>query len=181
MKKLFLVLFIITVCFSHGQELDSLKVIEIPRSYADRVGEPFKVKQDSLYIFRTTDVLLVNKKSFSALKNVYLSTLDQDKMTKDLIEKYTQTLSRNIDLERKLKINFRESDSLDLEVYKRTQATLTNTQRALDYTINSLEKASTSLDLVEKNARRERRKNVFEKILIGIAGIGAGVLVGVSL
>ncbi len=180
MKKL-VFLFVFAVSFSFGQDLDSLNVIEIPRSYADRVGKPFRVAEDSLYVFKTSEVYLVNVKSFEALTNVYLSTLDQDKMTKDLIEKYTKTLSRNIDLERKLKINFRASDSLDLEVYKRTQATLTNTQRALDFTINSLEKASNSLEIVDKNAKRQRRKSAFEKILFAIGGVGIGVLVGVSL
>ncbi len=181
MKNLFILLFILTASFSYGQDIDSIQVIEIPESYANRQGEPFIVKRDSLYIFRTPDIYLVNKKSFLAIKNVYLSTLEQDKMTKSLIEKYSETLSRNIELERQLKINFKASDSLDLEVYKRTQATLSNTQRALDYTINSLDKATTSLELVEKNTKRQRRKSAFEKILYAIGGVGIGVLVGVSL
>ncbi len=181
MKKIAIIFLLFTVSISFGQDLDSLKVIEIPKSYADRIGEPFQVKEDSLYRFRTSDIYLVNVKSFTALKKVYLSTLDQDKMTKDLIEKYTQTLRKNIDLEKKLKINFQASDSLDLEVYKRTQTTLANTQRALDYTINSLEKASNSLEIVEKNAKRQRRKSAFEKFLFALGGVGIGVLVGVSL
>lgn len=163
------------------QEIDSLKVIEISQSYANRTGEPFTVKKDSLYVFRTPDIYLVNKKSFLAIKNVYQSTIDKDKMTKDIIEKYTQTLRRNIDLERRLTINFTESDSLDLVVYQKTQVTLNHTQKALDYTLNSLEKATKSFELVEKATKRERRKTIFEKTLIGLAGIGIGVLVGVSL
>ncbi len=181
MKKLVVLSLLFLSSFSFGQDIDSLKVIEIPSSYADRVGEPLQVKQDSLYLFRTSDVYLVNVKSFTALRNVYLSTLDQDKMTKDLIEKYSQTLRRNIDLERKLKINFQASDSLDLEIYKRTQATLANTQKALDYTLNSLEKASNSLEIVDKNTKRQRRKSAFEKFLFALGGIGIGVIVGVSL
>lgn len=181
MKNLVLFILLLSVSFTYCQDIDSLKVIEIPESYANRQGEPYTVKQDSLYIFRTPDVYLVNKKSFLAIKNVYLSTLDQDKMTKDLIEKYTQTLGRNIELERRLKINFKASDSLDLEVYKRTQATLSNTQRALDFTINSLEKANNSLELIEKNTKRQRRKSAFEKVLFALGGVGIGVLVGVSL
>jgi len=102
-------------------------------------------------------------------------------MTKELVEKYTQTLRRNIDLEKRLNINFTKSDSLDQIVYQKTQITLNHTQKALDYTINSLDKASNSLELVEKASKRQRRKNVFEKILICIAGVGAGVLVGISL
>ncbi|WP_299259857.1 hypothetical protein [uncultured Aquimarina sp.] len=181
MKKIILILFILSICEVFCQEKDSLKVIEIPESYADRSGEPFAVKKDSLYVFRTPDVFLVNKKSFLAIKNVYQSTIDQDKMTKELVEKYTQTLRRNIDLEKRLNINFTKSDSLDQIVYQKTQITLDHTQKALDYTINSLDKASNSLELVEKASKRQRRKNVFEKILIGIAGVGAGVLIGVSL
>jgi len=181
MKNLLLFLLTLTVSFSYSQDTNSSKIIEIPESYADRKGEPFLVKRDSLYVFRTPDIYLVNKKTFLAFKNVFTSTLDQDKMTQSLIEKYSQTLSRNIDLERKLKINFKASDSLDLQVYKRTQETLANTQRALDYTINSLEKASDSLEIVEKNTKRQRRKSAFEKILFAIGGIGIGVIVGVTL
>ncbi len=181
MKNLFIFLFILTTSLSYGQELGTSKIIEIPESYADRKGEPLIVKKDSVYVFRTPDIYLVNKKSFLAIKNVYISTLEQDKMTQSLIEKYSETLSRNIELERRLKINFKTSDSLDLEVYKRTQETLSNTQRALDYTINSLDKATTSLELVEKNTKRQRRKGTFEKILFAIGGVGIGVLVGVSL
>ncbi|WP_298548782.1 hypothetical protein [uncultured Aquimarina sp.] len=181
MKKIVFTLLIFSVCKVFSQEIDSLKVIEIKESYANRSGEPFTVKKDSLYVFRTPDIFLVNKKSFLAIKNVYQSTIDQDKMTKELVEKYTQTLRRNIDLERRLNINFTKSDSLDQIVYQKTQATLSNTQKALDYTINSLDKATNSLELVEKATKRQRRKTVFEKILIGVAGVGAGVLLGVSL
>ncbi len=181
MNKLLSLFFILTVSTTFCQEIDSLKVIEISESYANRTGEPLIVKKDSLYVFRTPDIYLVNKKSFLAIKNVYQSTIDQDKMTKEIIEKYTQTLRRNIDLERRLTINFTKSDSLDQIVYQKTQATLNHTQKALDYTVNSLEKATNSLELVEKVNKRQRRKTVLEKILIGLAGVGAGVLVGVSL
>ncbi|WP_024768071.1 hypothetical protein [Aquimarina macrocephali] len=181
MKKFISILFIVIVSNAFCQEIDSLKVIEIPESYANRAGEPFIVKKDSLYVFRTPDIFLVNKKSFLAIKNVYQSTIEQDKMTKELVEKYSQTLRRNIDLERSLKINFAKNDSLDRMVYQKTQATLQNTQKALDYTVNSLEKATSSLELVDKTIKRQRRKTVFEKILIGVAGIGAGLLIGVSL
>ncbi|GAA4273783.1 hypothetical protein U6A24_02400 [Aquimarina gracilis] len=181
MKKYFFFFLTFIISYTYSQDLDSLKIIEIPASFADYEGEAPTVKKDSLYIFRTPDIYLINKKSFSAIREVYLSTLNQDKMTKDLIEKYTKTLSRNIDLERKLKINFKASDSLDLEIYKRTQATLSNTQRALDYTINSLEKANNSLELIEKNTKRQRRKSAFEKVLFALGGVGIGVLVGVSL
>ncbi|WP_340200009.1 hypothetical protein [Ascidiimonas sp. W6] len=181
MQKLVFILFILTVFKTFCQEVDSLKVIEIPESYSNRIGEPLSVKKDSLYIFRTPDIYLVNKKSFLAFKNVYQSTLDQDKMTKEIIEKYTQTLRRNIDLERRLTINFTKSDSLDKIVYQKTQTTLVNAQKALDYTVNSLEKATNSLELIERVNRQQRKKTVFEKILIGLAGFGAGVLVGISL
>ncbi|KAA1243033.1 hypothetical protein [Aquimarina sp. RZ0] len=181
MKRLVFTLCIVMVSKTFCQEIDSLKVIEIPESYSNHTGEPLTVKIDSLYRFKTSDIYLVNKKSFLAIKNVYQTTIEQDKMTKELIKKYTQTLHRNIDLERSLKINFTKSDSLDQIVYEKTQATLNNTQKALDYTINSLEKATNSLELVEKATKRQRRKTVFEKILIGVAGIGAGVLVGISL
>ena len=162
-------------------EINDLQVIEIPEAYAEHSGEPLEVKKDSLYIFKTSEVFLVNKKSFSAIKNVYQSTINKDKMTKELVDKYTQTLKRNMDLERKLVANFGKSDSLDAVVYQKTQATLAHTQKALDYTVNSLENASKSLELVEKARKQQRTKSIFEKILIGIAGIGAGVLVGVSL
>ena len=181
MKKIAIALLFITVSITFGQEKNALKVIEIPNSYADYVGEAFQVKKDSLYVFRTPDVYLVNKKSFLAIKSVYQSTIDQDKMTKDLIEKYTTTLRRNMDLERRLEINFTQTDSLDQIVYEKTQTTLTNTQKALDYTVKSLESATNSLELVEKATKRERRKTVFEKVLFGLAGIGVGVLVGISL
>ncbi|NHN24086.1 hypothetical protein FIA58_000220 [Flavobacterium jejuense] len=181
MRKIAIAFLLGTVSITFGQEMDTLKIIEIPESYANRIGEPFIVKQDSLYLFRTADVYLVNKKSFLAIKNVYQSTINQDKMTKDLIEKYTETLSRNIDLERRLEINFTQTDSLDQIVYEKTQATLNNTQKALDYTVKSLESATTSLELVEKATKRERRKTVFEKVLIGVAGVGVGILIGISL
>ncbi|MEW7289077.1 hypothetical protein [Aquimarina sp. 2304DJ70-9] len=181
MKIVMLILFIATVSATFGQEIDSLNIIEIPESYANRLGEPLTVKKDSLYVFRTPDIYLVNKKSFLAIKNVYQSTINQDKMTQELVEKYTQTLRRNIDLEGRLQTNFAKSDSLDQIVYKKTQVTLNHTQKALDYTVNSLEKATNSLELVEKATRRQKGKTVFEKILIGVAGVGAGVLVGVSL
>ena len=182
MKNLFFFFFLgLFTYFSYSQELDSLKVIEIPESYANRQGQPFMVKKDSLYLFHTPDIYLVNKKSFLALESFYKNMSNRNDMTNALLENYTKTLRRNLELENKLKINFDENDALDKAIYERTQATLANTQKALDYTINSLEKATNSLDLVEKNVKKQRRKGVFEKVLIAIGGIGVGVLVGVSL
>ena len=181
MKNILFVVLALMVSKLCCQELDSSKVIEIPESYEDRNGEPFVVKKDSLYIFRTPNVFLVNKKSFLAIKNVYQSTINQNRMTKELVDRYTQTLHKNIDLERRLNINFTKNDSLDLIVYQKTQTTLDHTQKALDYTINSLDKATSSLDLVQKANKRQRRKSVFEKILISMAGVGAGILVGITL
>lgn len=181
MKKVIILAFLFSITFSYGQQArDSVKVIEIPASYANLVGEPLIVKKDSLYRFKTPEIYLVNKKSFLAMKSIYQATIDQDKMTKELVEKYTTTLRRNIDLERKLKLNFQESDSLDQKIYERNQITLDRTQKALDYTIESLDKATKSLDIIEKEGKRQRRKNVFEKILIGTAGIGVGILVGLA-
>lgn len=181
MKKVFITCFLFTLISSFGQVArDSVKVIEIPASYANFVGEPLTVKKDSLYTFKTPDIYLVNKKSFLAMKSVYQTTIDQDKMTKELVEKYTTTLRRNVDLERMLKINFRESDSLDQKLYERNQITLDRTQKALDYTISSLDKATKSLDIIEKESKRQRRKTVFEKILIGTAGVGVGILLGLA-
>ncbi|WP_128755236.1 hypothetical protein [Aquimarina sediminis] len=181
MKNLLFSFLLMFISFSYGQVTDSLKIIEIPESYADRQGKPFMVKKDSLYLFKTPDIYLVNKKSFLALESFYKNVSNQNDMTNALLENYTKTLRRNIELESRLKINFDETDALDKAIYERTQATLTNTQKALDYTINSLEKATNSLDLVEKNVKRQRKKSVFEKVLIGLGGIGIGVLVGVSL
>ncbi|WP_062054699.1 hypothetical protein [Aquimarina longa] len=174
-------LFIFLGFFSYSQELDSLKVIEIPESYANRQGQPFMVKKDSLYRFLTSDIYLVNKKSFLALESFYKNVSNRNDMTNALLENYTKTLRRNIALESKLKINFDENDALDKAIYQRTQATLINTQKALDYTIHSLDKATNSLEIVDKTVKKQRMKGVFEKVLIAIGGIGIGVLVGVSL
>ena len=181
MNKLTALIFIILTSKLLCQQSNTLDVIKIPESYANHAGEPIAVKKDSLYMFKTADVLLVNKKSFLAIKNVYQSTIDQDQMTKALVEKYTQTLKRNMDLERKLHVNFTENDSLDLLVYQKTQTTLNHTQKALDYTITSLDKATKSLALVEKASKRKRRKSIFEKILLSVAGLGVGALFGISL
>ena len=181
MKNILLFFFIFLFATTSYSQIDSLKTIEIPASYANRQGPPLLVKKDSLYTFRTSDIYLVNKKSFLALKGFYENVGKRNDMTNALLENYTKTLKRNIELESKLKINFDESDALDKEIYQRTQATLTNTQKALDYTINSLEKATNSLDIVEKNVKRQRTKSIFDKILIAIGGIGVGVLVGVSI
>ncbi len=178
---LHLLIFIFLISISYGQEINTANIIEIPASYADNIGPAQMVKKDSLYVFRTSDIFLVNKMSLDAMKKIYEEFSNQNDMTKTLVDNYTTTLKRNIELERTLKINFSKNDSLDQKIYERTQATLSNTQRALDYTINSLEKATNSLELVEKNVKRQRRKSVFEKALIAIAGVGVGVLVGVSL
>lgn len=181
MKKVIILISLLSIVSTFGQiARDSARVIEIPTSYANFIGEPLTVKKDSLYRFKTPEIYLVNKKAFLAMKSVYQTTINQDKMTKELVEKYAATLRRNIDLERKLKINFQESDSLDLKIYERNQLTLDRTQKALDYTISSLDKATKSLDIIEKEGKRQRRKSIFEKILIGTAGIGAGILVGLA-
>lgn len=181
MKKILVLFTILCVGKLFSQVPQKTTPIEVPATYANHLGEPISVKKDSLYVFRTADVFLVNKKSFLAIKNVYQSTVNTNEMTEQLIEKYTETLHKNIDLERKLNTNFAATDSLDLQVYQKMKTTLANTEKALEYTVNSLEKATNSLELVEKASKQQRKKTFFEKLLIGMAGVGAGILVGVSL
>ncbi len=176
-----LITLLLIISFSNAQDLDSLRIIEIPASYENYTGKAQTVKKDSLYIFRTSNIYLVNQQSFFALRKIYEDTKNKNEMTNTLLENYTKTLKRNVALENKLKINFEETDKLDQAIYERTQATLSNTQKVLDYTINSLEKATNSLEIVEKNTKRQRRKSAFEKILFAIGGVGIGVIVGVSL
>ena len=166
---------------AYSQQVDSTRIIEIPVSYADHEGEPLSVFKDSLYIFRSSNIYLINGKSFFALKKLYESTKEKDEMTKDLLENYRKTLMRNFDLENKFKVNFAEVDDLDRIVYNKTQETLKNTQRALDYTLNSLEKASNSLEIVGENVKRQKRKDTLEKIMFIFGGLGVGVLIGSSL
>ncbi len=187
MKNIFSFIFLIfCISFSYCQDLeivklDSLKAYEIPASYASKGGVPYMVKKNVPYIFRTSDVYLINSISYETMKDTYLGIRKKDSITAVILDKYSATLRRNVELENQLKINFKEGDSLDRIVYEKTQATLKNTQRALDYTINSLEKATNSLEIVEKNTKRQHVKSTFEKILFALGGVGIGVLVGVSL
>lgn len=171
--------FCVFFCFS--QTPDSLQIIKIPASYADRQGPPLSVKKDSLYTFGTADIYLVNKKSFAALKDLYENISNKNDMTSVLLDQYTNTLKENISLQDQLKTNFKSGDSLDKIGYQQAKSTLLETQKSLTHTINSLDKATNSLNEVEKNIKKQRRRTLFEKILIGFAGIGAGILVGISL
>ncbi|MEW7289045.1 hypothetical protein [Aquimarina sp. 2304DJ70-9] len=181
--------FIFSICFisiSYGQdlqivELDSLKAYEIPESYANREGVPYLVKKNAPYIFRTSAVYLLNSTSYNRMKDRFKIMKRKDSIYNEIDKNYTATLQRNERLETQLKSNFSKTDSLDQIIYQKTQATLIHTQKALDYTINSLEKATSSLDIVEKSTKRQRRKSAFEKILFAIGGVGIGVIVGVSL
>ncbi len=182
MKKLYsFFLFILFVSFSYGQEIDLSSVIEIPSAYADQIGDPLIVKKDSLYVFRTPDVYLVNKKYYLTLIKISEIAGTNDDVTQTLIENYKKTLRRNIDLESKLENNFNQTDSFDKIMYEKTLSTINDTQKSLDSTINRLEKATSNLDVIKENTRKQRRKSAFEKILFALGGVGIGVLVGVSL
>lgn len=174
------------VTISYAQDfpivtLDSLKAYEIPQSYANRQGIPYKATNNTPYIFRTPEVYFINSASYNLMKNTFREMKRKDSIYNEINKNYTATLERNERLERQLKSNFVKSDSLDQVIYQKTQATLIHTQKALDYTINSLEKATNSLEIVEKTTKRQRAKSTFEKILFAIGGVGIGVLVGVSL
>ena len=180
-KELSFILFFLSASFCFCQVADKTKIIEIPSSYAERQGPPTQVKKDSLYRFGTTEIYLVNKKSFIALKNLYENVGSKNDITKALLESYSATLKENLTLEERLKANFTQIDSLDNIGFRQATSTLQKTQESLDYTIESLQKATNNLENAEKNIKSQRRKTVFEKILIGVAGVGAGVLIGVSL
>ncbi len=187
MKNLYSFIFLIFfISISYAQdlqvvELDSLKAYEIPESYANRKGVPYLVKKNVPYIFRTSDVYLINITSYDVMKSTFKEMKRKDSIYKEIDKNYTATLERNERLENQLKSNFAKTDSLDQLIYQKTQTTLIHTQKALDYTINSLEKATSSLDIVEKSTKRQRRKSAFEKILFALGGVGIGVIVGVSL
>lgn len=182
MKIHFLLAFIIFFTWSsYSQEPPSSNIITIPASYADREESLLKATTDSLYKFETPDIIFVPKRINDANINVIQNIIVRESMISEVVENYTRLVKENFDLQKKLETNFAQADSLDSLSYTTARTALVETQKSLEFTINSLEKATNHLDNLEKIVKAQRRKTVFEKILIGVAGVGAGVLIGVSL
>ena len=178
--KHFILLFI-GLANTYGQIQLQRTPIRIPASYAAEQGPPKTVIKDSLYIFETNDIYLVSKNSFETLRSFYEKVSSQNDMTAALLENYTKTLKENTILQNKLETNFRIKDSLIKRSFNISQNSLLNTQRELDITLKNLERASNNIGVSEKRIKEQRRKNFFEKFLIGIAGIGTGILIGITL
>lgn len=181
MKKLINLALLFSALLALSQTTrDTVRIIEIEASYANFKGLPLTIKKDSLYRFKTAEIYLINKQSFIAMKNIYQNTIKENDNTKELVKKYARILKKNIDLERKLTHKLKTSDTLSKRIDEKNALILKSTQKAVDDTLFSLDKITKSVAIIENEQQQFRQKNIFEKIFIGTAGLGIGILIGLT-
>lgn len=174
----FLVLLFASQIFA--QVKDSSIVI-IPSSYSltmetprlVRVGQTIKFEADSIYI--------VNKTRFSFYEELRHKLLTLNFDCEPAIEFYKETLSKNTLLAQQLLDNSVNTNMLNTKIVNDAQQLLNRNNTALKLSLENMNSAKENLNLAKNELSKIKRSNFLENVLYTLAGIGVGVIVGVSI
>lgn len=129
------------------------------------------VQCDSIYV--------LNKFQFRDFSTILegLTNIDYNPYD-NLITTYKEQISNCEDAFKNLKINSEKTDKICSDLIDYSLNSIEKSQKNLDYAQKSLDQALKTLDHTNKLLKKERWNSIGQKILIGLGGVGAGILVG---
>ena len=181
MKKilLFICLFCSHGFYSFSQEMRVKTIdpdfVNAKKALVFTKGDMIAIETDSIY--------LMNAKIYAYFLLLHMNYLDKstDTLCDRIIKSYEKILKEKHEEYQKLLSNCEEADSVSLAMMHHTRQSLEVTQATLKYTQQSLDQTLQTLESANKYMKKERSKSIFEKVLLGVGGLGLGLAVGVLI
>ena len=179
LKLLFFLLVFINFVLLSQNNTSTISLVD--SSYSTSMEKPLLILSGQTVNFEADSIYLVNKPRFILYEDIRdkLMTLDFD--CEPTVKLYQESLRQNTLLADKLFQNSANTNKLNKKIFNDTQLLLDQNKSTLNQTINNLEAAKENLKLAHKELSKIKTTNFLENILYGVAGIGVGIIVGVSL
>ena len=128
-------------------------------------------------------VYLMNKATYAFFMLIYqnLFSNDLDLVCSNLLQSYEERLQQSHETYQKLLANCKETEKVSFDMMNDTRKSLESTQKTLDYTQLTLDQTLQTLESANKYMKKERSKSIFEKVLLGVGGLGIGLVIGVLI
>jgi len=163
------------------QAQDSTNFITIPSSYSYSMEKPLLIHTGEFVKFEADSIYLVNKVRLAFYEELRNKLLTLDINCEPVIELYKSSLNQNTLLVDQLLENSESTNRLNRKFINEGQLLLKKQNETLDLTLTNLNSAKENLILAKEELSRMRSNNIFENILYTLAGIGIGVIIGISL
>ena len=180
MSRYMMIVFMIVSSLSFSQIQDSTILI-IPSSYSLTMSKPMLIKVGSTVKFEADSIYLVNSsrlRFYEELRNT-LTTLNFN--CEPTIELYKSSLNQNALLVNQLMENSESTNLLNLKFINDSQLLLKKNNETLNLSLANLNSAKDNLDLAKSELKKMRTNNIWENILYSLAGIGVGIIIGISI
>jgi len=158
--------------------------IILDKLYFNSFAKPIIAMSGDIVVVNADSIHLVNNKRFlfyEELRDVIKAEDNCNDQIQEVIAKYETSLQRNENDFNSLLENCNKTSDLTLRVLETTEQSLNNTKSLLTDTQTSLSLANDFLKEARKAQKASRRKNTWEKVLIGTGAAAVGILTGVLI
>mgnify|MGYP000146964872 CR=1 FL=1 len=158
--------------------------IILDKLYFNSFAKPIIAMSGNIVVVNADSIHLVNNKRFlfyEELRDVIKAEDNCNDQIQEVIAKYETSLQRNENDFNSLLENCNKTSDLTLRVLETTEQSLNNTKSLLADTQTSLSLANDFLKEARKARKASRRKNTWEKVLIGTGAAAVGILTGVLI
>lgn len=180
MNRILLLLFLVLNTPFFGKAQARFKAI--PAEYPLSNETPLQLHRGDTLIVTCDTVYLINKIRYEFYKSIHTATLHNDnEECNQLLRAYEKRVKEHELSYSKLLANCTSTEKSALDMVAYTRKSLEETQHTLQFTQQALEQSSTNLDRANELLRKEKWNVRGQKLLVGVAGVGLGILVGVLM
>ena len=180
MLKNFTLIFLIYSSQLIAQIQDSSHIV-IPSSYSFSMESPKIMRAGQIIKFEADSIYLVNKARLSFYEELRIKLVTLDFDCEPTIELYKKSLNQNSLFAQQLLENSEITNRLNANIVFDSRLLLDKNNAALNLTLENLNSANENLELAKSELSKMRQNSFLGNFLYTLAGIGIGVIVGVSI
>lgn len=179
--KLKIALILITIpIFLSLKSQDRSSIFYITEEFCESKESPRLFKQFDTIVLGCDSMYLLNKLRYKFYYSLHKDFLEKSENTDciKLINLYENAILSHENAFNYLLQNCEQTEKISLSLISDTKDNLKNVNKNLEYTQKSLDEALKTLEHANKLLKKERWNSIGQKILIGLGGLGAGILLG---
>jgi len=156
-------------------------IILIDSSYSNSFEKPLLILSGQLVNFQADSIYLVNKPRLTLYEDIRRTLMTLDLDCEHAISLYRESIEQNHLIADKLIMNSSNIQHLHRKTFTDTKLLLNRNKESLNKSIDNLESAQINLEKIKEEIDRIETNTFFDNLLYGLAGVGVGILVGISL
>lgn len=163
---------------AQGSDTKKDSIIVLDNTFGITNTDPVPYLNGSTIKSYCDTVYVINKLRFANYEAARKYIMNS-RTNKELIAQYEKALNEQDKYYKELMKNYRLADSVSQNLIKDTRNDLQGVSNTLKNACNSIDSVNTKLDDVQKLIKKQKWESLKQKVAVGFAGLGAGVLIGV--